>query len=94
MYIECFNCLRLARRSSLTRQRSQTDFRQKHSSVVEPVRHRWGLLNDRSVNRIGVSEDASVERARILNEIVDKLSQKSGSRRLLVVEQPSLHPVL
>jgi|JI9StandDraft_2_1071091.scaffolds.fasta_scaffold194781_1 hypothetical protein len=90
MFIECFNAMRLTRASGLTRQQSQTDFRHKHStSLVEPQRGRWALLNDRSVNRIGSTHDeSSIERARLLNEIVDKLSHRSSSRRLVV--EPSV----
>lgn len=82
--------MRLTRASGLTRQQSQTDFRHKHStSLVEPQRGRWALLNDRSVNRIGSTHDeSSIERARLLNEIVDKLSHRSSSRRLVV--EPSV----
>jgi hypothetical protein len=69
MLIECFNAMRLTRHSSLTRQQSQTDFRNKHSdSMLEPQRNRWALLHDRSVNRIGSAhDDSSIERARLLN---------------------------
>lgn len=80
MYIECFNCLRLARRSSLSRQRSQVQLRRhKHSaSVLEPPRTRW---QDRSVNRAGstLDQDTSIERARLLNEIAEKLSHRSSN---------------
>lgn len=92
MLIESFNAMRLTRVSSLTRQQSQTDFQHKHSSsLVEPQRGRWALANDRSVNRIGSTHDeSSMERARLLNEIVEKLSHRSSSRRA-IIEQPILN---